>query len=145
MSLKLAVIGSRTFDNYELLVESIKGITKKDKPFTHIVSGGAKGADKLGEQYAKEYKLETIIYYPNWQKYGKAAGFIRNEDIIKEADEVIAFWDGQSRGTLNSINHAKKQKKLIHLIHFGQKPILDSFSNIATNTNSATKEDLYIF
>ncbi len=69
----------------------------------------------LGEQYAKEkdYKIER--YAANWEKYGKAAGPIRNEEMAKKCDFVICFWDGKSRGTKNMIECAKKENKLIKI------------------------------
>jgi tyrosyl-tRNA synthetase len=62
----------------------------------------------LGEKYAKMKNIPIKIYKPDWEKYGKAAGVIRNEDIINYSDRVIAFWDGKSKGTKNSIDHARK-------------------------------------
>lgn len=114
--MKLAVIGSRTFNDYELLKHHLNKINKV-QPITAIVSGGAKGADKLSERYAKEYNIPTIIFYPDWN-LGKHAGFLRNADIITEADKVIAFHDGVSKGTLNSISIAKKQNKKVRVVIF---------------------------
>ena len=86
--MKVAVIGSRTFNDYEEVKRSLSAIN-----ITLLVSGGAKGADTLGEQYAKENNIPTKIFLPDWNKHGKAAGFIRNTDIINEAELVVAFWD----------------------------------------------------
>jgi hypothetical protein len=83
-----------------------------------IVSGGANGADSLGEKYANENKIEKDIYYPDWAKHGKAAGFIRNKLIIENADMVIAFWDQKSRGTRNSIGIAHELKKNTYIIYY---------------------------
>ena len=110
--MKLAIVGSRSFNNYNLLKDTIN----KYDNIKLIISGGAIGADKLAEQYAKEYNIETKIYLPDWNKYGKKAGPIRNELIIKDCDIVIAFWDGESRGTLSSINIAKTLNKKLELI-----------------------------
>ena len=80
---RIAVIGSRTFDDYDLLRDTI---VSKFNPsdILEVVSGGARGADKLGEQFAQEFGLKTNIFLPDWEKYGKQAGFIRNTDIIKK-------------------------------------------------------------
>ena len=88
------------------------------EPLTYIVSGGAKGADSLSERWAKENNIETLIFIPDWNKHGKKAGFLRNEDIIKSSDAVIAFWNGESRGTLSSINLAKKYEKSCLIVKF---------------------------
>ena len=111
--MKVAVIGSRGFNNYELVKENLSKIQ-----ITLLVSGGAKGADTLGEQYAKENGIETKIFLPDWEKHGKAAGMLRNTDIINESEVVIAFWDGSSKGTLDSINKAKKLNKKLIIIDY---------------------------
>jgi len=116
--MNLAIIGSRTFNNYERLKTEInKFIEDNFIDITCIVSGGAKGADSLGERYAKEYNIPTKIFYPNWNLYGKKAGYLRNIDIIKNANQIIAFWDGISSGTKSSINLAKEQNKIIKIIY----------------------------
>jgi hypothetical protein len=114
--MRLAIIGSRNFTDWNLLESKIDEL--KLKP-TEIVSGGAKGADSLGEKYAKMKNIPIKIYKPDWEKYGKAAGVIRNEDIINYSDRVIAFWDGKSKGTKNSIDHARKLSKKVYIISVG--------------------------
>jgi len=110
---KVAVVGSRTFTDYECMR---KTLDVHVKPGDEIVSGGAKGADKLAEKYAKDQNLNTIIYYPQWDKYGKKAGFLRNRKIIDDADVVVAFWDGKSRGTASSIDLARRANKELYII-----------------------------
>jgi len=115
--MKIAIIGSRTFNDYDLLRRSLdEFILEANADISLIVSGGAKGADSLGAEYAKENNIETLIFLPDWKKYGKGAGFVRNQLIIDNADFVIAFWDGESKGTLSSINIAKKQKKVCKIV-----------------------------
>jgi hypothetical protein len=106
--MKVAVIGSRTFNDYESVKDKLDSISD----ITLIVSGGAMGADTLGERYARENGISTVIFKPDWSK-GRGAGFLRNTDIINEADIVVAFWDGKSRGTLDSIKKAEKQGKKV--------------------------------
>lgn len=120
---RIAVIGSRTFNDYDLLRDTI---LSKFNPsdIQEIVSGGARGADKLGEQFAQEFGLKTNIFLPDWERYGKRAGFIRNTDIIKNSDLVFAFWDEKSTGTLNSINTAKKLNIPVIIIPY-DRPITD--------------------
>jgi len=100
--MKTAVIGSRTFNDYSLLCKVLK-----DFDITHVVSGGAAGADSMAVQWALDKQIPYTEHVPNWMKYGKAAGFIRNADIIADSELVIAFWNGFSKGTENSINIAK--------------------------------------
>jgi hypothetical protein len=110
--MKVAVIGSRGFNNYELVKKTLTNIE-----ITLLVSGGADGADSLGERYAIENNIETKIFLPDWEKYKRAAGMIRNTDIVNESELVVAFWDGTSKGTLDSINKAKKTNKKIIIIN----------------------------
>jgi hypothetical protein len=106
--MKLAIVGSRTFNDFEYLEESIFNNLKVDY-ITEIVSGGAKGADTLAEIFAKKYELPITIFNADWNTFGKRAGFIRNETIIKNCDFLIAFWNGISKGTKHSINLARKE------------------------------------
>ena len=111
--MKVAVIGSRTFDDYDRLKKVLNNLT-----ISHFISGGAIGADKLGERYADENSIPKTIHLPDWDKHGKAAGFIRNSDIINDSDMIVACWDGKSRGTRNSMGKAHKLKKDIFILYF---------------------------
>ena len=117
----LAVAGSRGFNDYDLLTKSINEISSRKQEVIEIVSGGAKGADKLAERYAKENNILTTIYLPDWKKHGKAAGIIRNKDIIDRASHVIAFWDGVSPGTKNSIERATRAGKVLIVVQYTNK------------------------
>jgi len=114
--MKVAVIGSRSFNDYDLVEETLKKYE-----ISLLVSGGAKGADSLGERYAKENKIPTMIFLPDWKKHGRAAGMIRNTDIVEEAEIVIAFWDGISKGSKDSILKADKLGKKVIIININKK------------------------
>jgi hypothetical protein len=111
--MKVAVIGSRTFSDYKLVKETLSTLN-----ITLLVSGGAMGADSLGEQYAKLNEIPTKIFYPDWKTHGKKAGFLRNTDIIKESELIVAFWDGKSKGTLDSIKKTEELNKNVLIIKF---------------------------
>ena len=116
---KLAVVGSRTFNDYALAVSIINKIAKEnDYEYVEIISGGAKGADTFGEQYANINKIPTKIFYPDWKKYGKKAGFLRNVDIIRNCDICICFWDGQSHGAKHDIDLCKEYNKICYTYNF---------------------------
>ena len=117
--MKVAVVGSRDFDDFDYL-SAILDCTRNLPGIDLIISGGARGADRLAEQYAKQHTIPIKIFYAEWDKYGKSAGYRRNIDIINEAEMVIAFWDGKSKGTKHSIDLAKKQGKLISVYTFGE-------------------------
>ena len=111
--MKVAVIGSRSFNDYELLRQTLSKLE-----ITLVVSGGAKGADSLGEKYANANNIPTKIFLPDWDKYGKSAGMLRNSDIINEAEIVVAFWDGESKGCKDAIAKANKLNKKVLIISF---------------------------
>lgn len=114
---KVAVVGSRTFSNFDLLVKTLLEY-HASTGIALIVSGGAAGADSMAERFAKENNIPTSIHKPDWKKYGRAAGFIRNKDIIAECDVCFAFWDGSSRGTANDIELCNKMNKPCYIINF---------------------------
>lgn len=104
---RAAIVGSRSIVDYRIIKEILD---KHD--FDQVVSGGAKGVDSLAEEYSQNIGLlKPLVFLPDWKKHGRGAGFIRNKDIIDHSDIVIAIWDGKSKGTVNSINHAHKQNK----------------------------------
>ena len=111
--MKIAIIGSRNFTNYKLLQEILEQYQPK---ITLVVSGAAKGADSLGEKWALENNIQTLIFPADWNQYGKIAGFIRNEDIIKNCDCCVAFWDGESKGTKHSLSLCKKYNKPVKIV-----------------------------
>lgn len=106
---KVIIAGSRGFDDYELL-KSYAGM-KLSKIFesVEIVSGGARGADALGERYAREMGFSLKVFPTEWDKYGKSAGYRRNAQMADYADALIAFWDGESPGTKNMIQLAREK------------------------------------
>ena len=109
----VAVVGSRSRTDKEYIHKKLDEL-HSEKPIELIVSGGARGVDLIAEEWADLNKIPKKIFIPDWDKYGKKAGFLRNIEIVNHADVVYSFWDGESRGTLSSMNLAKKNnKKLI--------------------------------
>lgn len=115
--MKVAVIGSRSFIDKDLLYKTLDQVENKSL----IVSGGTAGTDRLGEKYALDKSIPVKIFKPDWNTFGIRAGFIRNELIIKEAELVIAFWDGKSKGTKHSLDLAKKYNKQVMTVLFKEK------------------------
>ena len=114
--MKTIVAGSRDFTDYELLKRQVNYYRAHKGIITEIVSGGARGADMLGEQYAIEFNLPLKIFPADWDKHGRAAGPIRNRQMADYADALIAVWDGQSRGTKNMINTMRVLGKSVFII-----------------------------
>lgn len=101
--MKVAIIGSRTITKAD--------IAKHIPPDTTLViSGGARGVDTLAEKYADEHGIKKLILLPDYELYGKQAPLIRDKLIVDNADLVIAFWDGESRGTEFTISYAKRRR-----------------------------------
>ena len=107
--MKVAIVGSRAYPHLSKVREYILNLPLD----TIIVSGGARGVDKCAEKVANSIGLQTEIYPADWHKYGKAAGMKRNQQIVEASDKIIAFWDGESKGTKNTIDSAKKLGKEI--------------------------------
>lgn len=114
----IAVLGSRTYSNEKYIVDNILEVLKKEELSIEsivVFSGGAKGVDTIAVKSMKEMGARVNEIIPNWKKFKKSAGIIRNQKIVNEADIVIAFWDGRSRGTKHSINLAKKYRRKLYV------------------------------
>lgn len=125
---KIAIVGSRTYplpkhiwDNMELEAKDVAAAAGREfvkrfishlSPSQHVVvSGGAEGVDSWAAEFAEERGITVVVIRPNWKKYGRGAGFKRNTEIVLAGDDVIAFWDGKSQGTLDSVKKAHKTHK----------------------------------
>lgn len=115
---KVIIAGSRSFADYEKLKSVCDSILPNlySEPRISILSGTSSGSDSLGERYAKERGYTLNRYPADWKRYGKAAGPIRNRQMVKEADAAIIFWDGQSRGTKNLIEEANRHGLKVWII-----------------------------
>lgn len=102
--MRVIIAGSRDIED---IFEVLQAIKDADFEITTVVSGCAKGVDTLGEQFAEYYNIPVIQYPANWVENGRAAGPIRNEQMARNADALIAVWDGRSPGTKNMIKIAK--------------------------------------
>ena len=115
--IRIIVAGTRTFSDYELLRNKLDDFISKlkqkhpDKQVV-IITGAAKGADQLGSFYARNHNIPLKEFPADWTTYGKAAGPIRNQQMLDyalhEIPVLIVFWDGESRGTKNMMNIAKR-------------------------------------
>ena len=84
------------------------------------MSGGAKGADTYAREYAIKKGIRLIEHLPDYAKFGKAAPLVRNKLIIDNCDKVLAFWDGKSRGTKQTIDYAEKMGKPTKIVYLGE-------------------------
>jgi hypothetical protein len=128
--MKLIIAGSRNFNNYPKLKEECDRILEElyfkevytDLEPIEIVSGHAQGADQLGEKYARDGLYNLKIIKAEWERYGKSAGFLRNERMARYAKDdkgtLICFWDGKSSGTKNMIELGKQYNLRTYIIKF---------------------------
>lgn len=125
--LRIIIAGSREFNDFTMLIESVTNIISNlnvgiDR--IRIISGTARGADQLGEQYAINMRYELSKFYPDWDGLGKRAGYVRNAEMAKFAmadgnyGVLIAFWDGKSKGTKHMIDLAEKKGLEVHIVRF---------------------------
>lgn len=134
---RVIIAGSRSFNDYALLREQCLSILQ-DKMRTHrviIVSGHARGADSLGEKFANELGFPFELHPAKWRLLGKAAGMVRNAEMAKCSDALIAFWDGESRGTRHMINFARKRGLEVSVINTTLKNWIDN-NSITTERNT---------
>ena len=109
--MKIAIVGSRKLT---IKLEDYICVEVKE-----IVSGGARGVDLCAAEYARKNGIKLTEFLPQYERYGRRAPIVRNKEIVDYADEVIAFWDGRSSGTLSVINYAKKVGKPIRIVLCG--------------------------
>lgn len=112
---KVAVIGSRSLKDYDYLKSYLDRFV-----LCHIVSGGASGADRLVERYAKEKNILFTCIFPDYIKYGRVAPLVRNKHIIEQVNHCIAFWDGESKGTDYTIKLAEKAGMPVKVVSYIQ-------------------------
>lgn len=105
--MKIAIVGSREPGNINFARELEKRINIQSGDT--IVSGGAKGIDSLAAEYATAHGLALVEIRPDYAKNGRGATFIRNREIVDNADMVVAFWNGTSKGTKYTIDYANKK------------------------------------
>lgn len=121
----IIIAGGRDFNDIRLALKSLKKycIKRNLKPSDiQVVSGTAKGADFIGEFIAKRLSIELKQFMPDWVRFGKLAGFKRNEEMAMYASEnsggCLVFWDGQSKGSLNMIELARDYKLDYEVVNY---------------------------
>lgn len=107
--MKLLIAGSRSITSFDL------------SPYVPdevdlIITGGAKGIDTLAEAYAKERGIPTVTVKPCYERYGRAAPILRDEEMVDLADAVLVIWDGTSRGSKHTADYARKQGKPLTVV-----------------------------
>lgn len=111
--MKVLICGSRSINDPTLVS---RAVSQSGMAPTHIISGGARGVDRLAFEYASSRGIEFTEYLADWDRYGKRAGFMRNCVMVGVAQAVIAIWDGKSQGTKHSIDYATSQGKRVFVL-----------------------------
>lgn len=114
---KVIIAGGRDYTNFQQLTLTMDALLKYKAAVT-IISGGARGADSLGERYAKLRGYTYIVMKADWDKYGKRAGYLRNKDMLDEASAAVCFWNGISRGTANMIDITMQSGKPLRVVRY---------------------------
>lgn len=111
-------MGSRECGSHAKRMREILAVLRGYGPGTIVVSGGAPGIDSLGADCGRALALAVHEYPADWKTLGKRAGFVRNQTIVDNCDELHAWWDGKSRGTAHTIGLARKAGKptFVHAI-----------------------------
>ncbi len=109
--MKIAITGSRTWTNAQKIDDELEKLE-----ITELLHGGAEGADQMAAAWATLKGVKVTEIKPNYTKNGPAAPHIRNADLVKLADQVLAFWDGKSKGTGSTIAKAKRAGKLLKIV-----------------------------
>lgn len=116
---KLIVAGGRDFTNAQLMADTLVATaTELADRSVSIVSGMAMGADKLAHQYAKAHNIQVYEFWPDWDTYANSAGFVRNNEMAKFADGLLAFWNGKSKGTQHMIKTMQSMGKSVGIVHY---------------------------
>ena len=121
MTKRIIIAGSRNFNNYSLLTSSLYNLLVTEIISgieVEIVSGTAKGADQLGERFAKDHNYPIKQFPADWNTHGKKAGYLRNKQMSEYADMLVAFWDGESKGTKHMIELAEKNGLTVEVVRF---------------------------
>ena len=118
MEFKLIVAGGRDFNNGIVLAQAVTDIANSMAHSVSIVSGMASGADRLAYQFAKRFGIRCYEMPAQWGTYGKRAGFLRNVEMARFADGLLAFWDGKSPGTAHMINTMNQAGKPVHVVSY---------------------------
>jgi hypothetical protein len=123
---RVAIVGSRDWPD----LEQVREYVRKLPLGTTIISGGARGVDSAAEEEAIALGADVAIFSADWEKLGRRAGFIRNQDIVNAAVRVVAFWDGESRGTKHTIDLTRSAKKPLEIRYPGGLIELDDYYGV---------------
>jgi hypothetical protein len=117
---KVIIAGGRDFTDFSMMCKIMDNLlsAKKIDHKIVIVSGNARGADLLGEKYASLRKYSIAEYPAQWDLHGRSAGYRRNEEMSRQSDAAVVFWDGMSRGSEHMVNISKASGKPYKVVEY---------------------------
>ena len=141
--IKLIVAGTRDFIDKEYLWKVLdRYLSQRDPSTVTILDGKARGPDRFGGEYGEAKGMRVLPFPADWDKHGNAAGFIRNEEMAQAGTHLIAFWDGQSRGTKDMIERAQEHGLTIIVISIRPEQIDSSWRERSKNFNSRSNQNV---
>lgn len=117
------IAGSRDVTNFRHVEKIVAYAKKQGYTPSKVLSGTARGADILGEQYAVQNDIPLAKYPADWNTHGKSAGYIRNQQMAKDAKMLLAVWDGESAGTKHMIDIAVEEGLVVFVNNLKMKRI----------------------
>lgn len=108
--MKVIIAGSRTIDSYPILLAAIDECPWRHE-ITSVLSGAARGVDRLGERWARDNNVALDLFPADWTTHGLDAGFIRNAEMAEKSDALIIVWDGESGGSRDMLHRMLKLEK----------------------------------
>jgi hypothetical protein len=116
IQLNLGVVGSRTFSDRDLIFAWLDRLHKELGPFDRIIAGDSIGPDMIAQKWGKNNQLDVKVCYADWTNKGKEASYLRNINVIDGSDLIVAFWDGDSKGTAHAIRITRMANKPLLVI-----------------------------
>lgn len=135
--MKIAIVGSRDFTR----LDAVRQFVWEQERTTVIVSGGATGVDSAAVQEAKRLGMPHEVHLPDWNRHGRRAGALRNQEIVDAAHEVVAFWDGKSAGTKITMDMARRAGKRLRVFSMESGTLVDAVDPSVSSTGKRTTRD----
>lgn len=111
--MRVIIAGSRSIPDYAIVS---RAIVESGFEITKVISGHARGVDRLGELWARKHKIPIQTFIPDWDRHGKIAGHLRNAEMAKVADALILIWDGMSHGSASMLRIAQEKKLKVFVL-----------------------------
>lgn len=119
--MRTIIAGSRDFDDYEYMESCLEDVQTYAWSIGEVVCGGARGADSLGSKWAHDNEVFVNLFPAQWNKYGRSAGYIRNEEMAQYAEALVCFWDGKSKGSKHMVDIAIRDGLYVKVFNYEKK------------------------